>query len=95
MRSTFLGFETARKSVMASQKALDITGNNISNVNTKGYTRQRLDLFSVVTPSSGRYKASSVYSSGQGVMSSGTTQIRDPYLDTKYRELNPQAVESR
>lgn len=94
MRSTFLGFETARKSVMASQKALDITGNNISNVNTKGYTRQRLDLFSVVTPSSGRYKASSVYSSGQGVMSSGTTQIRDPYLDTKYRELNPQAVES-
>ncbi len=44
MRPTFLGFETARKGIMASQKALDLTGHNISNVNTPGYTRQRLDV---------------------------------------------------
>lgn len=94
MRSTFLGFETARKSVMASQKALDITGNNLSNVNTKGYTRQRLDLFSVVTPSSGRYSSSSVSASGQGVLAAGVDQIRDPYLDKKYRELNSEAVDA-
>ena len=40
MRPTFLGFETARSGLIASQKALDITGHNISNMNTEGYTRQ-------------------------------------------------------
>lgn len=93
MRPTFLGFETARKSVMASQKALDITGNNISNVNTEGYTRQRLDLFSVVTPSTGN-SADSVALAGQGVIAPGVNQIRDPYLDSKYRELNSQSSEA-
>ena len=53
MRPTFLGFETARKSLAAAQKALDITGNNIANVNTVGYTRQRLNFFSVVTRTGG------------------------------------------
>jgi flagellar hook-associated protein 1 FlgK len=30
--------------LMAQQKAIDITGNNIANVNTDGYSRQRLNL---------------------------------------------------
>jgi flagellar hook-associated protein 1 len=33
-----------RNSLMTQQKAIDITGNNISNVNTPGYSRQRLNL---------------------------------------------------
>jgi len=47
MRSTFLGFETARKGLVANQKGLDVTGQNITNVNTEGYTRQRIDTVSV------------------------------------------------
>ncbi len=95
MRPTFLGFETTRKSLMASQKALDITGHNISNVNTPGYTRQRVDLFSMVTTSGGtRYQASRVQCAGQGVYAAGVDQIRDPYLDKKFRELNSDTAES-
>jgi flagellar hook-associated protein 1 FlgK len=30
--------------MLAQQKAIDITGNNIANVNTEGYSRQRLNL---------------------------------------------------
>ena len=53
LRPTFMGFETMRKSLSASQKALDLTGNNISNVTTLGYSRQRLDLVSITTPGGG------------------------------------------
>jgi flagellar hook-associated protein 1 FlgK len=34
----------AQSSLYSQQKAIDITGNNIANVNTPGYTRQRLNL---------------------------------------------------
>lgn len=95
MRPTFLGFDTARKSIMASQKALDITGQNIANVNTKGYTRQRLDLFSVVTPSGGtRYSNSKIGLAGQGVIAAGVSQIRDPFLDKRFRDLNADTANS-
>ena len=46
-RSTFAGFTTATLALAASQRALDVTGQNISNINTSGYTRQRLDLASI------------------------------------------------
>lgn len=95
MGSTFLSFETAKKSIMASQSALNITGNNVSNINTTGYTRQRVDLFSVVTPTSGGlYRGNNLSNAGQGVYAAGVQQIRDPFLDTKYRELNSQTAES-
>ncbi len=34
----------AKTALMTQQKALDITANNIANVNTEGYTRQRLNM---------------------------------------------------
>ena len=42
-RPTFIGFEAAKTGVFASQKALDIVGNNFANINTEGYTRQIVD----------------------------------------------------
>ena len=40
LRATFAGFSVARGAMSASMKALDVTGQNISNVYTEGYTRQ-------------------------------------------------------
>lgn len=40
MRSTFSGMEIARRSLMAHRQALDVTGHNIANANTPGYSRQ-------------------------------------------------------
>ncbi|MEG1448527.1 MAG: flagellar hook-associated protein FlgK [Oscillospiraceae bacterium] len=87
MRSTFVGFETARRGIMASQKAIDVTGNNLANINTPGYTRQRLDLVSVNTFGSGDRLATSQYDkTGQGVGMNGVAQVRDSFLDKRFRE---------
>jgi flagellar hook-associated protein 1 FlgK len=37
-------FNVARTALITQQKALDITANNIANVNTEGYSRQRLNM---------------------------------------------------
>ena len=41
VRSTFYGLNLGYKGVAAQQRALDVTGHNISNANTAGYSRQR------------------------------------------------------
>ncbi len=83
--STFIGFSTAQRALQASQRAIDVAGHNLSNINTAGYTRQRLDLASIMPP--GVSSTVSIYDSrvGQGVEMLGVTQIRDPYLDVQYR----------
>ena len=37
-------FNVARTALLTQQKALDITANNIANVNTEGYSRQRVNM---------------------------------------------------
>ena len=44
MRATFMGLEMGKRSIMAQQTALDVTGHNLSNANTVGYTRQEANL---------------------------------------------------
>jgi len=90
MRSTFLGFETARRGLMASQKGLDITGQNITNTNTEGYTRQRLDFVSLSGSHRDRFRSSGVSNAGQGVLATGVSQIRDQFLDARFRNENAQ-----
>ena len=38
--STFCSFTTVRLGIYSAQKGLDVTGNNITNINTNGYTRR-------------------------------------------------------
>lgn len=97
MRPTFLGFEVGKKSIMSSQKALDIVGNNLANQETTGYTRQRVDLVSIASRAGGlRYNTitSKNSLSGQGVSSPGVQQIRDPFLDKRYRENSAYLAEN-
>lgn len=85
LRATFAGFSVARGALTASQKALDVTGQNISNVYTAGYTRQRLDQVSM-SMGYGNYSYSNYTAQvGNGVLTTGISQIRDPYLDIQYR----------
>jgi len=37
-------FDVAKTALITQQKALDVTANNIANVNTEGYSRQRLNM---------------------------------------------------
>ena len=84
--STFGSFNTVRLGIYASQKGLDVTGNNITNINTTGYTRQRLEQTSLVTTASDRYYSRYKTRVGQGVLTTGVTQLRDPGLDISYRK---------
>lgn len=82
---TFGSFTAARLGIYASQASLNVTGNNIANINTKGYTRQRLDLVSLHSSGNIRYANSYDLDIGYGVLAEGTSQLRDPFMDIRYR----------
>ena len=86
MSSTFGSFGVARLGIYAAQKGLDVTGNNITNINTPGYTRQRLDQVSLISSVSDKYFNQNMTRVGQGVLTTGVSQLRDPGLDLLYRE---------
>ena len=44
MAGLFNALNAARTSLEVNQKSLEIVGNNISNVNTEGYSRQTAEL---------------------------------------------------
>ena len=41
MASTFFGLTIAYSGLQAANTSLTITGHNVSNINTKGYTKQQ------------------------------------------------------
>lgn len=80
-----MGLYVQREALLISQKALDITGNNISNINTPGYTRQRVDICSVANAKGNLGYNTAVSLAGQGSEAVGVAQIRDRLLDRKVR----------
>lgn len=88
MAATFVSYDLARRAMEASQASINIVGNNISNINTEGYTRQRVDIVSVTSSGMVQKYATPQISSGLGVKATGTTQLRDPYIDARYRNQN-------
>ncbi len=86
VRASFAGFSTALSALQANQKRLDIIGQNLSNMNTVGYTRQQLETSSLNyrTPVSNYMNGSEIIV-GFGVHMDKVSQIRDPYLDAQYR----------
>ncbi len=88
MIGTFDGFTTARLGIYAAQHGLRVTGNNISNINTTGYTRQRIEQESMKTGGADMYRSPYDNHVGNGALVTGINQIRDPYLDIQFRTTN-------
>lgn len=82
---TFGSFTIARLGIYAAQGGLNVTGNNIANINTEGYTRQNIEQQSLRTGGADRYSNSAATGSGNGVLTTGVSQTRDLYLDIRYR----------
>ena len=84
----FYSLEIARSGLFTSQKAMEVTGHNMANANTKGYTRQRLELSSKPNMGNGKYSLSGSANVGGGVTIDQLNQIRDKYLDYQFRNEN-------
>jgi flagellar hook-associated protein 1 FlgK len=69
---------TARDALMTNQLAIDITGGNIANINTPGYSRQRADLVSV-----GGVNLSSSTSTYIGVDISRVVRVFDRFIESQ------------
>ncbi len=80
MPSQFFGLMIGYSGLTASQTAENTTANNISNVNTKGYSKQVLTQEAT--------EALRTYTSygmaGAGVTAKSIDQLRDTYVDLKY-----------
>ena len=87
--STFMGLETALRGILAQQEALDVTGHNISNANTDGYTRQTVTLTPFYPYATAGLDAPLTGGQlGGGVDVSAISRARDQYLDTQYQALS-------
>src|SRR5258705_9841537 len=84
--SDFNGLRIALSSLYAQRKALQVTGQNIANVNTEGYSRQRVELVANAGPSTPAIE--SRYSGpDMGVLTGDTTRLRDQFLEVRgYQE---------
>jgi flagellar hook-associated protein FlgK len=78
--STFSGLNAATTALWAQRRGLDVTGQNIANVNSEGYSRQRVDLQAM-----GGTAVPAFYSIsqgvGSGVSSESLIRIRDAFLE--------------
>ncbi|MBP8989609.1 MAG: flagellar hook-associated protein FlgK [Clostridia bacterium] len=84
--SSFFGLNIARSALTMAQKGLDVTGHNIANANTVGYSRQRLLTSAVEPPVLGSRFAVTSAATGGGVKILTVDQIRNPFLDAQYRQ---------
>ena len=78
--STFLGLETALRGILAQQRAIDITGHNIANASTPGYSRETATLVTT-TP----FQDTPSGQLGTGVDVQSYQRVRDQYVDVQLR----------
>jgi len=84
MVSTFGSLNTAYSGLVAARTGLDVVGQNIANVNTEGYTRQRVTTSSVEAPTRVGIFSSGVVA-GQGVTVDAIARLGDQLVDGQVR----------
>lgn len=84
-----MGLYIGINALKAQQRALDVTGHNIANANTPGYSRQRAEL-TTTEP----YTMPSMYSFagagqvGTGVQVSQIVRLRDSFIDERIQDTS-------
>ncbi len=87
MPGTFFGIEIARRGMQVHQRALNITGHNLANASTPGYSRQE-----AIITASDPYDMPGINSSvtpgqlGTGSQTAAIRRVRDEYLDNNVRQ---------
>lgn len=81
MATLFGSFQVGVQALLAQQLSLNVTGNNISNASTDGYSRQRVNLVSNDAIDSTRGLIST------GVRAQTIERIRDEFVDYQLRSM--------
>ena len=84
MTSTFTGLEIGRRGVQAHQQALNVTGHNLNNVATEGFSRQRVEITTmspIFAPHLNRAEMAGQI--GQGAIVERVERARDELLDRR------------
>ena len=77
MSGLYSSLMMATRSLQAQQYAMDVTGHNIANVNTPGYSRRVVDFAEVQPPAGG------------GVEAQGARAVRDTLLERRLLQQIP------
>jgi flagellar hook-associated protein 1 FlgK len=78
--STFSTLEIGKSALLTSRRAMDVTGHNIANASTPGYSRQRVVLEPIIQ----RINLSAG-TSGLGVRVADVARVRDKFVDAVLR----------
>lgn len=80
MASTFFGLTIAYTGLQAANTSLTVAGHNVSNINTKGYSKQQ-----AFTTAADAIRTHGTYGTlGAGVTVAAINRLRDSYYDVKY-----------
>ena len=85
MVSTFGSLQTAYSGLSAARAGLDVTGQNMANVGTTGYTRQRIVQTEVGAPAQTGFVRGTAALAGQGVSVDAIARLASSTLDTRVR----------
>lgn len=89
MRSTFGGLEIAKRGLFAQQTALSTTAHNMGNANTRGYSRQVVNLVaSRPMEAVGMQRSVAAGQIGMGVEALSITRVRETFLDGQFYNEN-------
>ena len=85
--SSFYGLQTSLRGLLAQQRSLDVTGHNVANASTQGYSRQEavLSASDAMQLQAGAVQSGAGAHLGTGVDVQAYRRVRDGFLDLQYR----------
>lgn len=84
MLSTFHGIEVGKKGLMANNMGIEIVGHNLGNIETEGFSRQKVNLtayYPLYEPSANRVETPGQI--GTGVVVENIERVRDQAIDDR------------
>lgn len=102
MSSSLFGIYNSQRALLLNQAAINLINNNIANINTPGYSKQRLEISQNININPDASLPMIAAQSGLGAVIDDISRNRDVYLDSYlrretttlnfYKELNESAV---
>jgi len=89
VRSTFHTLEVSKRGIFTQQAAINTVGHNISNANTRGYSRQTVNMVAARPMEAvGLMRSTAPGQLGMGVEFTSINRIRTGFLDDQFRNQN-------